>query len=372
MMQILKSYLKKTWHAWLALFVLVISVACFFSFNGAMYHDPLVRVSQVKTHKTGAESDQYGNRVKTYSQKITATFLNTKQAHETIKLTNSYDTSYALNEPVRPGQQLFLTHDGHGQWSIKNARHDMLWMPLAVFVLGAMLILTGRHGRLMLLTLFMNVGLFIFFIWLNTQIPHSNVFVLFIFFSILTTILTLGLLMGFRSRQTWVIITTVLATSLVTLSLSALIFTILHNQGVYYEHMEFVTENPETLFMAMTLVGVLGAVMDEATDMTATLFSLKRERPDISNGELIKAGRNMGGEIFGALNNVLFLIFIAEQLPMAVLFLRNGNNWSFTYISNLSIGMIQTLISAIGIVLTVPIGLLCFKLFTLRKGGNDK
>ncbi|SUP58902.1 YibE/F-like protein [Weissella viridescens] len=36
--------------------------------------------------------------------------------------------------------------------------------------------------------------------------------------------------------------------------------------------MEFVTENPETLFMAMTLVGVLGAVMDEATDMTATLF----------------------------------------------------------------------------------------------------
>ncbi|SUP58901.1 Uncharacterised protein [Weissella viridescens] len=90
-----------------------------FSFNGAMYHDPLVRVSQVKTHKTGAESDQYGNRVKTYSQKITATFLNTKQTHETIKLTNSYDTSYALNEPVRPGQQLFLTHDGHGQWSIK-------------------------------------------------------------------------------------------------------------------------------------------------------------------------------------------------------------------------------------------------------------
>ncbi len=49
---------------------------------------------------------------------------------------------------------------------------------------------------------------------------------------------------------------------------------------------------------------------------------------------------------------------MAEQIPMAILYLRNGNNWGFTYMMNMSLGMIQTLISAIGIVLTVPAGII--------------
>lgn len=73
---------------------------------------------------------------------------------------------------------------------------------------------------------------------------------------------------------------------------------------------------------------------------------------------MIDAGRHVGQEIFGALTNVLFLIFIAAQIPMAILFLRNGNNIGYTYDMNMALGMLQTLISAIGIVLTVPAGIL--------------
>ncbi|MBM7617473.1 putative membrane protein [Weissella uvarum] len=362
-MQIIIKFLKKTGLAWLTLGIIVIATACFFANNGQMYREPLGKITTISTQSTGKQSDQYGNRVKTYNQKLTVQRLNGQHRGETIHLNNSFDSAEALNVRLHKGQQVFLTHDGHANWSIKNVRHDYIWIPFAIFVLGSLWILMGQHGRIMILTLFMNVGLFIAFVWLNNAIPNQNLFVLFIPFAIIVTILTLGLLMGFRSKQMWVISSTVLLTSLITLGLSEIVFQVLHNQGVYYEHMDFVTENPDNLFMAMTLVGVLGAVMDEATDMTATLFSLKRERPSISTSELIHAGRDLGGEIFGALNNVLFLIFIAEQLPMAVLYLRNGNTWSFTYISNLSIGMIQTLISAIGIVLTVPVGLLVFKLF---------
>ena len=102
----------------------------------------------------------------------------------------------------------------------------------------------------------------------------------------------------------------------------------------------------------MTLVGVLGAVMDEATDMIATLF-----RSSVTSQYGTKGTSywtSCRSRNFGALSNTLFLIFIAEQVPMAVLYLRNGNNWGFTYTMNLSLGMIQTLISAIGIVLTTP------------------
>lgn len=373
-MQMILNYFKKTWRSWLALIALVAGTACFFATNAQMYHDPIAKITSVQTDTTGQQSDPYGNRVETYKQSLETKLLNTSDRGKTIRLTNDYDESGALNVKLKTGQQVFLTHDSNMNWSVKNVRHDLLWVPFMVLVLGVMTILMGRHGRIMLLTLGLNVALFICFIFLNISIPHSNLFVVFIPFAILTTLFTLGLLMGFKSRQTWTIVLTVLLTSAVTLLISKIVFMLLHNQGVYYEHMEFVTDNPSTLFMAMTLVGVLGAVMDEATDMTATLFSMQRERPNISSKELIKAGRNIGGEIFGALNNVLFLIFIAEQFPMAVLYLRNGNSWSFTYMTNLSIGMLQTLISAIGIVLTVPIGLMCFKLMTLRslknKGGQ--
>ena len=57
---------------------------------------------------------------------------------------------------------------------------------------------------------------------------------------------------------------------------------------------------------------------------------------------------------------------------MAVLYLRNGNDWGFTYMMNMSLGLVQTLISAIGIVLTVPAGImwvLLVRKFTRVKTG---
>ena len=57
----------------------------------------------------------------------------------------------------------------------------------------------------------------------------------------------------------------------------------------------------------------------------------------------------------GPLINVLFFIFVAETMPMALLYLRNGNSWGYTFSMNMSLGVIQSLISGIGIVLAVPL-----------------
>lgn len=95
--------------------------------------------------------------------------------------------------------------------------------------------------------------------------------------------------------------------------------------------------------------------MDESTDIIASLMALKTEKPDISAKQIFKSGRQIGGEIMGPLVNVLFFIFVAETLPLALLFLKNANSWGYTFNMTMSLGVVQSLISGIGIVLTIPL-----------------
>ena len=95
--------------------------------------------------------------------------------------------------------------------------------------------------------------------------------------------------------------------------------------------------------------------MDESTDIVASLFQLKTERPDIAPRQVFKSGIQIGRSIMGPLINVLFLIFMADTFAMTLLSFRNGNSWGYTFTMNMSLGMVQSLISGIGIVLAIPV-----------------
>ena len=64
---------------------------------------------------------------------------------------------------------------------------------------------------------------------------------------------------------------------------------------------------------------------------------------------------NVGRDIMGTLVNVLFMIFIAETMPMVFLMLRNGNNWPYILDQIMNLGILQTVVSGIGIVIAVPV-----------------
>ena len=67
------------------------------------------------------------------------------------------------------------------------------------------------------------------------------------------------------------------------------------------------------------------------------------------------SGLNIGKTIMRLLRNVLFMIFMADTFSMMALYLRNGNGWGYSFEMNMQLGFVQSLISGIGIVLTVPI-----------------
>ena len=104
-----------------------------------------------------------------------------------------------------------------------------------------------------------------------------------------------------------------------------------------------------------TLATMKGAVMDESSDIIATLFELKQLEPTVSPRQLFMSGRNVGKSIMGPLINVLFLIFMADTFTSSLLYIKNGNSWGYTFAMNMSLGTVQSLVSGIGIVLAVPL-----------------
>ena len=348
---------KRHFLFWLCLLTVILFTYFGLRHDASLYSKPVVLIEKVKVIDENNSTDAYLNRVTNYRQKVKAKFLNTDRQGEKIWIENNYDSSQGMDQKLKPKMQIFLRQQGDA-WNFDNVKRDATWIPLLIALIGLLINLMGKSGRLTAISLVLNTILFIITIDLNLKTGTHYLLPLFVIFSLIVSALTLGLVMGFKKRQTWVIFATVVTTTLITMLLAALVFKLNHNQGVNFELLGFITQLPVPMFFSMTLVGVLGAVMDESTDMIATLFALRKEYHDVTTKELIIAGRHVGQEIFGALTNVLFLIFIAGQIPMAILFLRNGNNIGYTYDMNMALGMVQTLISAIGIVLTVPAGIL--------------
>lgn len=364
-----RSQTLKSLRPWLLLVLVTIGAFVFLRYDAFLYNEHVAQITHVTTSEAEGSPDQFGNQATISSQVISATLLNGDGVGQTIKLDNQYDSSHALTTKLGKHQQVFVQNVGQDNWQIKNTKRDAVWLPILIFIIGLMAILFGNKRKTLILSILMTVCLFIIFIFIDLQLGNTSIFPVFMLFSVFATFVTTGILFGFRSRKAWLINITVMTSLAVTLLISFLVFFATHGKGIYYEHMDFVTQDPASLFLAMTIVGLLGAVLDEATDMIVTIDALVQTRLDMTWQEIVRVGREMGQTLFGALNNVLLLIFMAEQIPMAVLYLRNGNSWDYTFTATLSIGLIQTLISAIGLVLTVPIAISYFLLFR-RKGGQ--
>lgn len=360
----------KSLRPWLLLVLVTVGTFVFLRQDAWLYQEPIAQITHVETSEADGRSDQFGNQVTSHEQVITAVVLNGNDKGQVITLDNQYDSSLALTNELQIPQQVFVRNEHNNTWQIKNTKRDYFWIPILVFVVGLMVILFGNRRKTMVLSTLMNVCLFIGFIFIDLQLGNTSIFPVFMVFSVFATLLTTGILFGFRNRRAWTINVTVLTTVVMTLLISFAVFYATNEKGIYYEHMDFVTQNPASLFLAMTLVGVLGAVLDESTDIIVTMDALVTTRVNLTWQEIVQSGREVGQALFGALNNVLLLIFMAEQIPLAVLYLRNGNSWDYTFSATLSLGLIQTLISAIGIVLAVPISIAYFLLFRRTKGGE--
>ncbi|KRL93475.1 YibE/F family protein [Levilactobacillus hammesii] len=338
--------------------------------NAGLYRDPIMQVTHVQTGTATKEEDDFHNVDRQTKQVLRGHILNGKYRGQKLTVTNTYSLSGAMDQHYHKGSQLFVVIHQHRASQLtataKDAKRDtplvfMLWL-----VVGLLLLIMQFSGFMAFLSVALNGVLFLIAIILNGSTQGARVLWIFGSLAVVFATLTLWLVIG-ANRQMLITLVTTLGGTALSLIVALLVFHFTHEKGMYYESMQYVTQLPRPLFLAETLLGSLGAVMDESTDIISSLFALKRERPELSARQVFKSGRQIGSTIMGPLINVLFFIFVADTFPMAMLYLKNGNSWGYTFSMNMSMGVVQSLISGIGIVLAVPLASYLASRFMVKK-----
>lgn len=354
-----KLKVSSSFIRWLLVLVAIGLGAMLFTFhNESFYQRPLARVEQVRNEKAVKQTDEFKNVDWQTKQHLKIKMLNGKYRGQVLTVTNTYSYSGAMDQKYRVGNEIFLTrvHKKNGSLhaTIAGYKRDTVIVFLTWLVILLLLLMMKKQGSLALLSVVINSILFILAIELDLKMQAAHVLLIFGTLALIFTIVSLILILGLTKRMLATLGATIFGT-LVAMLISLLVFQLTQERGIYYESMQYVTQVPRPLFLAETLLGSLGAVMDESSDIVATIFELKQLDPAATKGQLFMAGRSVGKSIMGPLVNVLFLIFMADTFTSSLLYLKNGNSWGYTFSMNMCLGTVQSLISGIGIVLAIPI-----------------
>lgn len=329
----------------------------FVTHNQRFYRQPIARVVKVTNGKAQRTEDEFKNVDHQTEQQITAVLMNGKYREKKVTIKNTFSDSQPMDQEYHVGDQLFLSQlvkrDGGLTANPAGQKRDTVVVFLGWLVITILLLTMGRAGTFALISVVIDTILFMIALALDLHNQGNHVLLIFSVLALIFTAVSLLLVLGPTKKMLATFGSTIVGTT-VAILVGVLVLSLTNNRGVYYESMQYVTQVPRPLFIAEILLGSLGAVMDESSDIVATLFELKRIDPNVSRMQLFMSGRSVGKSIMGPLVNVLFLIFMADTFTNSLLYLKNGNSWGYTFNMNMSLGMVQSLISGIGIVLAVP------------------
>lgn len=311
----------------------------------------LITDDKIKDTLIEKNEDVYKNQDQTRQQILHLKILSGKHKGETYTTKNVYYPSQLTTQKYHVHQRIFVNIK-KGDPAIVNPKRDWVLVLVVTITLALMVTISGKHSIALVISMAISWVLFYLIIVWDVHLNESHIILLFGLADIIFSFFSLLIVQGFNKKMlvTW------LATLLGVFVSFALCYVIMKLTGeseMKYETGDYATQDPRGLFLAQTLIGILGAVMDEATDIVSSLYELIQTKKDITMKQLVQSGRTMGQEIMGPLINVLVLIFIAGALPETILYLRDNNTLASTFGFTLSLGATQSVISAIGIVLTV-------------------
>lgn len=349
---------------------LIVSITFVYN-NHAFYERPIAKVSEMTIDETTEVADRYQNVDELSVQTMIAELKNGKEKGQLIRLTNEYSSSGAYDNQYKVGDELFVNLDQITNenemltGAITDVKRDKSIVVVAwIFIL--VLLVVGRiQGFFASISLAFNLLLLSYALDLFVE-KGINLLWICAVLVVLFTVTSLLLVNGFNEKTYAAIITTILGT------FSALLITYLamemtSDQGLYYEEMQFLTRPYRLVFMAGLFIGSLGAVMDVAITMSASIFELYEKDRNISIKALKKSGLDIGTDIMGTMTNILFFAYISGSIPMLLLSFKNYSALGFTLSMNLSLEIARALAGGIGIVLTIPIGLYISIYFVNRK-----
>ncbi|WDF05788.1 YibE/F family protein [Shouchella hunanensis] len=365
-----RKNVKKQSLIWMIVLVLLaVSSILFVLNNYSFYERPIATITDVTSYEEEHVIDQFGNEDTLYSQAITAKIQNGEHQGQAITLANHYSDSGAYDQAFAPGDDVFIWIDSFEEeelsGSITDVKRDHYLVIVAWLFLFVLMAVGKRQGLYSALSLGVN-GL-ILSIALDVYLQASNDWLLVIcaVSSILFTVITLLLVNGANEKTYTAILSTLIVTT-ITMTFAYVVLTLLNNNGLRFEEMQFLTRPYHTVFMAGVLIGILGAVMDVSITMSASIFGMYEENEAIDEATLKASGLEVGRDVMGAMINIMFFAYISGSIPSILLYFKNHSPLEFIVSINLSLELARALVAGIGIVLAIPVGLY-LSLYFVRK-----
>lgn len=110
------------------------------------------------------------------------------------------------------------------------------------------------------------------------------------------------------------------------------------------------------ILFAGIMVAALGAVMDVAVSLGASLNEIQMLNPKISRKELFQSGMNIGRDMIGTMTNTLILAFAGGALSTLLVFISYGVQYNQLLSSDFfAVEVVQGIAGSSAVILTVPI-----------------
>lgn len=344
----------------------------FINHNHSFYERPIVKVIETHIEDTTKITDHYNNQDQLFTQHIIAEFKNGQEKGQLISLINEYSISGAYDQEYLIGHELFVSINKNNKENAKitgmitDVKRDKIILMIAWAFIFTLLIIGRKQGFFAIISLGINAALLSYA--LDIYVNKSEISLLWIcsICIVLFTVSSLLLVNGFNEKTYAAIITSLLGT-FISLLIASLVLWLTSDNGLRYEEMDFLTRPYKVVFMAGLFIGSLGAVMDVAITMSASIFELYEKNNNISIKTLKKSALDIGKDIMGTMTNILLFAYISGSIPVIILYLMNNSPLMFTMSMNLSLELARALAGGIGIVLTIPLGLYISIFFVKRK-----
>ncbi len=274
--------------------------------------------------------------------------------------------NYSSYTPFNPrtvavGDSVIIAQfDGVENWNfIDYVRSDAIIVLALLFC--ALLVIFGRKkGLKTILSLLLTV-LSVVFVFMPAILTGGNIYfwavVVCVYIIFMTLIITDGI-----SRMSLAASIGcaggVLASLLLTFITDAFI-KISGNADPHSIYLLYIGEGLDlrALIYASIIIGSVGAVMDVAVDIAASLKEIASKVESPTKQELFKSGLNIGRDVIGTMSNTLVLAYIGGSMCSLLLYFYN-NYANPVYLFNIEIiivELLQILVGSIGILLTLPL-----------------
>ncbi len=110
------------------------------------------------------------------------------------------------------------------------------------------------------------------------------------------------------------------------------------------------------LLVASIIISALGAVMDEAMNISSALEEVHAANPSLGKNELFRSGMNIGRDTVGTMTNALIMAFLGGDFSLMIfLFARDLTFYHLYSTAFFALETISGLSASIGMILAVPI-----------------